>query len=435
MLLIQNAKTLGKYLGKGINSDELFTVNVLIENNLIKTISTALIAGKFDEVINAGGCFLTPGLIDPQVHFREPGGEKKETLETGGRSASRGGFTTVVTMPNTSPTTDNVQVVRDIISKSKELGLVRVLPTGAVTMGLKGEILTDFQALKDAGIIALTDDGKGIQNDEVMFQAMEKAAKYNLAILDHSEDESLSNKGAIHEGEISKKYNVPGIKSESEAVHVKRGCDYSLKTGCHYHVLHISTALSLKYVKEAKAQGANVTCEVSPHHLLLCDEDIKVNDGKLDANFKMNPPLRSAQDREECQKSFINGLIDVIATDHAPHTEDEKSQDITIAPFGIVGLETSFPLLYTNFVKTKKLSLTKLVDMMTIEPAKLFNTKFGQFAEGELADLALFDLENEIEIKAKSFHSKGKNTPFDGWKCFGKPVCTILEGKVVYQAL
>jgi dihydroorotase len=434
MLLLKNLQTLPKYIGK--ESSELIPICLIIKSGKIVQIQESIPDDltEIHEIIDGQNLFVAPGFIDPQVHFREPGGEYKETLESGGKAAARGGFTTVITMPNTNPTTDNPVVLKQIIDKSKQLGLVRVLPTASVTKNLLGLELTDFSALKEAGAVALTDDGKGIQSPEVMKLAMQRAAEVGLAILDHSEDESLSNKGSIHEGAISLKFGVPGIKSESESVHVKRGCEYSMQTGCHFHVLHVSTKNSLKYVRQAKANGANVTCEVSPHHLLLCDEDIKTReDGTLDSNFKMNPPLRGKEDRQACIDAFLDGTIDFVATDHAPHSPQEKARHITEAPFGIVGVETAFELLYTHFVKTDKMSLERLIDMMTINAAKVFNLPYGDIKEGGSADLVIIDLEKSETIDSNTFLSKGKNTPFNDWECFGIPMLTIFNGKVVYR--
>ena len=361
--------------------------------------------------------------------------EYKEDIESGSKAAAKGGFTSVISMPNTTPTADSPEVISNMWKRSIEVGLCDVHPTGAVTMGLKGEELTDFQALKDAGAIALTDDGRGVQKDDLFKEALKQAFNLKLPVLDHSEDESLSNKGAIHLGEISKKYGVKGIDSNSEAVHVERGCQYSADTGGHYHVLHISTERSIKAVRDAKKNGYNVTAEVSPHHLLLCDEDIpEKEDGTLNANWKMNPPLRSAKDRKACQEALLDGTIDAIATDHAPHAPSEKNQDIHKAPFGIIGLETAFPLIYTNFVKTGKLDLSDCIDLMSLKAAALFGLEQGRILEGKRADLSLFDLESKFQVNEDFFASKSKNSPFIGESLYGRTVCTILKGKVVYFA-
>jgi dihydroorotase len=296
--------------------------------------------------------------------------------------------------------------------------------------------LTDFKKLKEAGIIALTDDGKGIQSDELFKKAMIEAHKYDLPILDHSEDEALSNKGAIHLGEVSKQYAIKGIDSRSESVHVERGCRLASETGCHYHVLHISTQESIKYVQEAKKKKSPVTCEVSPHHLLLCDEDIPEKEsGQLDANWKMNPPLRSNQDREACIEALLDGTIDFIATDHAPHSPEEKNRTIELAPFGIIGLETAFPLMYTHFVKTNKITLQKLIELMSLNPSRVFKLKNkGLKVEGD-ADLVLIDLEDKYKIDHDFFYSKSKNSPFIDNEVYGRVKLTMKEGKIVYNDL
>ena len=431
-LYLKNVKTTKYLIGQG--DDDLVTINVLIKAGKIAKISDEEIEHNDIEEIDGKGFFLSPGLCDPQVHFREPGLEYKEDIESGSKAAVKGGFTTVISMPNTSPTADNPETVSYMWNKSKEVGVCRVYPTGAVTLGLKGEELADYAPLIKAGAIALTDDGKGVQSEELFRQAMINAAKLNIPILDHSEDESLSLGGAIHKGEISEKFGIKGIDSNSESVHVKRGCKLSEETGCHYHVLHISTRKSIEYVREAKKKGIKVTAEVSPHHLLLCDEDIPLrSENDLNPNWKMNPPLRSNTDREECVKALLDGTIDAIATDHAPHAPFEKEKHIHDAPFGIIGLETAFPLIYTHFVKTGKITLNKCIDLMSKQAGGLFGLDIGQILEGTVADLALFDIENTTEITENFFASKSKNSPFIGQNLYGATKLTIFEGKVVYK--
>jgi dihydroorotase len=431
-LYLKNVKTTKYLIGQG--DDDLVTINVLIKAGKIAKISDEEIVHNDIEEIDGKGFFLSPGLCDPQVHFREPGLEYKEDIESGSKAAVKGGFTTVISMPNTSPTADNPETVSYMWNKSKEVGVCRVYPTGAVTLGLKGEELADYAPLIKAGAIALTDDGKGVQSEELFRQAMINATKLNIPILDHSEDESLSLGGAIHKGEISEKFGIKGIDSNSESVHVKRGCKLSEETGCHYHVLHISTRKSIEYVREAKKKGIKVTAEVSPHHLLLCDEDIPLrSQNDLNPNWKMNPPLRSNTDREECVKALLDGTIDAIATDHAPHAPFEKEKHIHDAPFGIIGLETAFPLIYTHFVKTGKITLNKCIDLMSKQAGGLFGLEIGQILEGTVADLALFDIENTTEITESFFASKSKNSPFIGQNLYGATKLTIFEGKVVYK--
>lgn len=433
MILIKNAKTLGKYLDQ--NEELVESVYCLVKDGKIAKLGTGDFSEAGAKVVDAKGYFLSPGLVDPQVHFREPGMEYKEDIESGSKAANKGGFTTVISMPNTSPTADTAEVVSRMWKRSQEVGLCRVYPTGALSFGLKGEEITDFKALKEAGAIAITDDGKGVQRDEVFMEALKRAFENQLPVLDHSEDESLSAGGAIHLGEVSKKHGVKGIDAQSEAVHVKRGCEMSGQTGAHYHALHVSTKASFEHIREAKKKGWNVTCEVSPHHLLLCDEDIPLKEnGELDANFKMNPPLRSRIDREASMEALIDGTVDAIATDHAPHSPDEKANPIEKAPFGIIGLETAFPLIYTNFVKAGKLSLTRCIELMSEKAAALFNLNhLGRIEVGAVADLALFDIDNSMEINPEYFRSKSKNSPFIGHKLFGNAKMTIFEGKIVFE--
>jgi dihydroorotase len=432
--LIKNVVTTKHLLGQA--GDDLVSVEVLFENDIIEDVSLGKIQGDFDNQIDGKGLFLSPGLCDPQVHFREPGLEYKEDIESGSRAAVKGGFTTVISMPNTSPTADNKETVNYMWKKSQEVGICRVFPTGAVTIGLEGNELPNFSEMKEAGAIAFTDDGKGVQKDDVFRAAMIEAKKLDMPVLDHSEDESLSLGGAIHKGDIASKYGVKGIDSDSESVHVDRGCKLSAETGGHYHVLHISTTKSINFVREAKKQGIKVTAEVSPHHLLLCDESIpEREEGQLNPNWKMNPPLRSKSDREECVKALLDGTIDAIATDHAPHAPHEKAKPIQEAPFGIIGLETAFPLIYTNFVKTKQLSLNKCIDLMSKQAGGLFGLDMGVIKVGSRADLVLFDLNQEFEVNTEFFASKSQNSPFIGNKLFGETKLTIFEGKTVFDKL
>ena len=434
-LLIKNVKTTNYLLGG--NGEDFLPVNVLIEGGKIKEIlKNDSSLPEATKIIDGKGHFLSPGLCDPQVHFREPGLEYKEDIESGSRAATKGGFTAVISMPNTAPTADNFETIKYMWDKSETVSLCKVYPTGAVTKGLQGKELCDFEEMKKAGAIAFTDDGKGVQNEELFKAAMVEAARLDMPILDHSEDESLSLGGAIHKGEVSTKYGVKGIDSDSESVHVERGCRLSGETGCHYHVLHISTKKSIDYVRAAKAKGFKVTAEVSPHHLLLCDELIPEREpGKLDPNWKMNPPLRSRADRDYCVEALMDGTIDAIATDHAPHAPHEKAEEIHVAPFGIIGLETAFPLVYTKFVKTKKISLNKAIDLMSKNAGALFKLDMGRIKVGATADLAIFDLDGVREIDDSFFFSKSKNSPFKGEKLSGLTKLTLLNGNIVFDEL
>lgn len=430
--LIKNVKTTDYLLGSV--GDKLKLVNVLIDGDTIALISESPIREEAEHIIEGGGYFLSPGLCDPQVHFREPGLEYKEDIESGSKAAVKGGFTAVISMPNTTPVADTSETISFMANKASEVAVCDVYPTGAVTKGLQGKELPDFKAMKAAGAIAFTDDGKGVQQESLFKAAMEQAQKLDMPILDHSEDESLSLGGVIHKGGIASKYGVKGIDARSESVHVARGCRLSGVTGCHYHVLHISTAESIEHVREAKRKGYRVTAEVSPHHLLLCDEDIPEREiGELHSNWKMNPPLRSAQDRAACVEALLDGTIDAIATDHAPHAPHEKAGPIEKAPFGIIGLETAFPLIYTNFVKTGKLSLNKCIDLMSKQAGALFGLDMGSIKVGGVANLAIFDLDNEFKVNENFFASKSKNSPFINYVLFGKTQRTFYRGEEVYK--
>jgi len=374
---------------------------------------------------------VAPGFIDMHVHLREPGFEQKETIETGSRAAARGGFTTIACMPNTRPSLDRPELIRSVLEKAEQAGYARVLCYGAITVRQCGEELTDMAALKKAGIIGVTDDGVGVQESRKMKEAMRLAHSLGLPVVAHCEDNSLAHGGCVHDGEWARRHGLPGIPSEAESIHVGRDILLAEDVGVHYHVCHISAEQSVRLVREAKSRGQKVTAEVTPHHLLLCDEDIP----EPNANWKMNPPLRSRKDQEALIQGLLDGTIDIIATDHAPHTEEEKSWDMAKAPFGIVGLETAFPLLYTHLVlKQGALTLKQLIDLLTIKPAEVFGLPHGRLEEGSPADLTVIDLQRESVIDPKAFLSKGRNTPFAGWKVKGWPVLTLLGGKVTWQA-
>jgi len=402
--------------------------DIRIRENIITEIGEQLQPAG-EEVWDASGQLVTPGFIDLHVHLREPGGEHKETIETGTLAAARGGFTTIAAMPNTRPVPDTAEHLQALNKRIEETAHVRVLPYASITIREAGKELTDFASLKENGAFAFTDDGVGIQQAGMMYEAMKQAAAVGAAVVAHCEDNTLIYGGAVHDGEFASKFGVPGIPSICEAVHIARDVLIAEAAGCHYHVCHISTKESVRTVRDAKKAGIHVTAEVTPHHLLLCDEDIP----GLNTNYKMNPPLRGREDREALIEGLLDGTIDFIATDHAPHTEEEKAAGMKTAPFGIVGLETAFPLLYTNFVKAGIITLKQLVDWMTEKPAKAFNLPFGRLEEGTIADLTIVDLELEKEIDINQFASKGKNTPFSNWKCNGWPTATFVGGKLVWQ--
>lgn len=421
MVLIQNAKML--------EAGTLKQVDVLIQEGKIKSIATQIEPQSEMQIIDAKGHFLSPGFIDVHVHLREPGGEHKETIETGTKAAARGGFTTVCPMPNTKPVPDSVENMRHLQQLIDENAQVRVLPYAAITERQAGKKHVDFEALASEGAFAFTDDGVGVQEAAKMYEAMQQAKAVNKAVIAHCEDNSLIYGGAMHEGKRSEELGIPGIPNICESVQIARDVLLSEATGCHYHVCHVSTKESVRVIRDAKKAGIPVTAEVTPHHLLLTEEDIPGDN----AIYKMNPPLRSVEDRQALIEGLLDGTIDIIATDHAPHAEDEKNQPMTRAPFGIVGSETAFPLLYTHFVKTGEWTLQQLADYITIKPAQVFDLPYGTLKEGAVADLTLINLDEAYEIKAQDFLSKSSNTPFLGEKVYGKTLFTMVDGEIRYE--
>jgi dihydroorotase len=416
--------------GKILNGEgQLVNVEIKIAGEKIVEMGPSLLASQDDEVIDVRGQLVVPGLVDLHVHFREPGGEHKETIETGAWAAAKGGFTTVAAMPNTRPVPDTKEQMEWIQARIKETASVNVLPYAAISIRQLGDTLTDFRALKEAGAFAFTDDGVGVQTAGVMLEAMKRAAKLDMSIVAHCEDNSLINKGSVHEGAFSKKHGLNGIPSVCEAVHIARDVLLAEASGCHYHVCHISTKESVRVVRDAKKAGIRVTAEVTPHHLLLCENDIP----GLDPNYKMNPPLRGKEDQQALIEGLLDGTIDFIATDHAPHTAEEKAEGMQIAPFGIVGLETAFPLLYSHFVEKGIITLKQLVDFLTVKPSEAFNLPFGKLEVGGQADLTIINFDTEEAIDPTTFLSKGKNTPFGGWKCKGWPQLTMVDGKIAWE--
>lgn len=420
-LLIKNGQLL-------TNGNETITTDVYIESGKVVEIGEH-INRDTEGTIDASGLLIAPGFIDLHVHLREPGGEKKETIATGTMAAAKGGFTTIAAMPNTRPVPDTKEQLDRLNARIEETAAVNVLPYASITVRELGEQLTDFKSLKDAGAFAFTDDGVGVQSAAMMLKAMKKAAEVNMAIVAHCEENTLINKGSVHEGVFSKENELNGIPAVCESVHIARDVLLAEAANCHYHVCHISTKESVRVVRDAKRAGIKVTAEVTPHHLLLCDEDIP----GLDTNYKMNPPLRGTADREALIEGILDGTIDFIATDHAPHTAEEKAEGMKLAPFGIVGLETAFPLLYTHFVEKGIFTLKQLVDFFTVKPAEAFGLTSGTIKAGAKADLVFIDLNLSEKINPEQFLSKGRNTPFAGWECKGWPVLTMVNGKIVWS--
>ena len=389
---------------------------------------------KDDFINNSIDCsnfYITPGFADVHVHFREPGFFYKESIKTGSMAGARGGYTHVCTMPNVNPAPadlDSLNIQLDLINKDS---VIHITPYGTITSRGDGRSnLSDMEALAPY-VVGFTDDGKGVQAPELMEKAMIKAKSLNKMIVAHCEDESLLTGGYIHKGEYAKKHNHGTISSESEWVQVQRDVELAKKTGCAYHVCHISTKETVDIIRKAKAEGVDVTCETAPHYLILTDDDLKE-----EGRFKMNPPIRAKEDRAALIKGLQDGTIDMIATDHAPHSIDEKSRGLEKSPFGIVGLEIAFSLMYTHMVKTDLISLEKLFELMCINPRKRFNlpgSKTAYIEDGMDADITILDLERVYTIDSETFLSKGKATPFDKEEVQGLPICTMVGGKVVWQ--
>lgn len=420
MMLLKN--------GVVLHDNKLVGQDVLIENGKIKAIGTDLDADA-EKVIDLRGKLITPGLVDVHVHLREPGFEHKETIETGTLAAARGGFTSISPMPNTNPITDTVERLEHVNKIIEADAHTKVLPYASITEGLKGEQLADFKGLKDAGAFAFTDDGVGVQSADMMFRAMVESAKLDMPIVAHTEENTLIRGGAVHDGITSGRLGIPGIPSVTESVQIARDILLAEAAGCHYHVCHVSTKESVRIIRDAKRAGINVTAEVTPHHLILDETDIT----SKDPNFKMNPPLRGAADKEALIEGLLDGTIDFIATDHAPHHEDEKSVGIETAPFGIVGIENAFQLCFTKLVQTGVMTLQQLVDRMTVAPSRVFGLDMGVLLPGRDADITVIDLDKKYTLDKEAFLSKSKNTPFDGVELTSDIYLTIVDGDIKYQ--
>ena len=421
-ILIKN----GRLINPSENLDKV--MDIFVEDGIIKEKAES-IEKQADTVIDAAGCYVMPGLIDLHVHFRDPGLTYKEDIETGSKAAAKGGFTTVCCMPNTKPVVDNVETVKYIIEKGEKTGLTNVLPVGAVTKNMAGVEITDVEELKKAGICAISEDGKSVMNSGVYRKAMKNAAKANVPVLAHCEDINLVEGGIINLGDKSSELGVKGISNAVEDVIAMRDIMLAKETGATLHLCHCSTKDSVEMVKRAKEEGIKVTAEVCPHHFSMCSDDITSNDG----NFKMNPPLRAREDMEALIKGLQDDIMDVISTDHAPHSAEEKAKDLEHAPFGIVGLETSVALTVTNLVKKGYLTPMQMAAKMSYNPAKVLGIPKGTLDEGKIADITIIDPDKEYTIDVNNFESKGKNTPFDGYKVSGEVEYTILNGKIVYS--
>lgn len=403
--------------------------DVLIDGDRITKVAEK-IEEEADRVIDAEGCFVMPGLIDLHVHFRDPGLEYKENLKTGGRAAVHGGVTTVCAMPNTKPVIDNGVKVREVMERAKRESLTNVIQLGAVTIGQEGKELADIKGMAANGCHAISEDGKSVMNASLYRRGMRIAKEAGVAVFAHCEDITMVEGGVMNAGEKADKLGLKGISNAVEDVIVARDILLAKETGVQLHLCHCSTKDSMRLLKFAKEEGLPVTGEVCPHHFILSTDDIKEDDG----GFKMNPPLRSKEDVEALREGLKNGTVDVIATDHAPHAEAEKNRSMKLASFGIVGLETSAALTYTELVEKGILTPMQMAEKMSYNPAKILGLKEkGSVSEGKIADVFVFDPRREYTIDKHTFLSKGKNSPFHGWKVKGETVCTIVGGRIVYE--
>ena len=402
--------------------------DVLIENGTISAVGPALTAPAGATVIQAKGQLVLPGFVDLHVHFREPGFEYKETIQSGTAAAVAGGFTTVCAMPNTNPVNDNQAVTEFMLERAKAAGNAHLYPIGAITKKSEGKELAEIGDLRRAGCVAISDDGKPVMNSLVMRRAMEYARAFDVPVVDHCEDLHLSEGGCMNEGLVSTELGLPGIPSAAEDVMVARNVSLAELTGARLHLAHISTAGSVRMVREAKARGLKVTAEACPHHFTLTEELTR----GYNTHAKMNPPLRTMQDVQAIKEGLRDGTIDVIATDHAPHATQEKQQEFTEAPFGIVGLETALSLPLA-LVDEGVLTLESAVDKLATAPAKAFSLNAGTLAVGAPADVAIVDPNREWQVDPSRFRSKSRNTPFAGWKVKGRVTTTIVSGRVVFE--
>ena len=424
MLLIKN----GRVLDPASHTDAL--KDVLLKDGRIKEIAPA---GKLSvdsgvEAFDASGLIVAPGFIDMHVHLREPGQENSETIETGTLAAARGGFTAVCCMPNTRPVNDNASITRFIVDRAKVHGHVRVWPIGAASVGSKGESISDIAAMREAGIVAVSDDGKPIATAKLARQIMDYCRTLELPVIEHAEDVSLAAGASMREGVASTRLGLPGMPAAAESVCVARDVQIAELTGARLHIAHLSAKSSLEQVRFAKQHGLHVTCEVTPHHFTLIDEDVT-----YDSRFKMNPPLAAREDREALLQGLADGTVDAIATDHAPHEPAIKDVEFDRAPFGILGFETAVGLALEQLVHAGKIKLMRMVELFTCGPARVLG-KERKLAAGEPADITIFSLDSPWTYRVKESASKSRNSPFDGRTFKGGPVVTIVGGKIVHRA-
>jgi len=424
-LLLKNVHVVDPVAGRNGRFD------ILVENGVVARVGRDLPADSARVVELPAGCVVTPGLIDIHVHLREPGQEHKETIATGTQSAVAGGFTAVACMPNTDPINDSAAVTQFILKRAADVGVARVYPIGAVSIGQKGEQLAEIGDLRNAGCVAITDDGRPVSTSLLMRRALEYASMFGIPVIDHCEDPSLKEGGSAHEGKVAAMLGIKGIPNAAESIWVERDISIAEMTDGHIHIAHMSARQSLRAVRAGKDRGIKVTAEVTPHHFVLTDEALR-SGGGYDTNTKMNPPLREAADRDAMIEGLRDGSIDVIATDHAPHHADEKALEFDRAPFGIVGLETAVPLCFDRLVHAGVIGLPRLIELLSANPARVLGLPGGTIREGEAADLTILSPDTPVTIEARSLRSKSKNTPFDGWTLKGAVAATIVGGRTAY---
>ena len=416
----------GTVIDYASNTNEKF--DVLISDNKIEKIEKNIEVTSADEVIDCTDLFIMPGMIDMHCHLREPGGEHKETIETGCHSAVKGGFTTICPMPNTKPTPDSAIVLEKIINEAKRVGLCNVLPFSSVTKGEEGKELVDFKEQKLAGAIAFSDDGRPVENARMIRDAMIKANEIGSFISEHCEEKSVSS-GAINAGKVAEKLGVEGVLPEAEEIMASRDIVIAETNNLHTHICHISTQTSVNMIRDAKKRGVKVTCETCPHYYSFTEDEVLISG----VNAKMNPPLRTEKDRQAIIQGLKDGTIDAIITDHAPHTEEEKAKGLATAPNGIIGFETALAATITNLIKPGLLNYMDMVRVMSYTPAKILGINRGKIKDGEIADLTIFDPNKEYVYSKESIVSKSKNTPWIGKKLIGEVEYTICNGKVAYS--
>jgi dihydroorotase len=382
-------------------------------------------------VIDVSGMYVMPGLIDMHVHLREPGQEYKETIETGARAAVAGGFTSIACMPNTDPVNDCEAITRYILEKARQANLANIYPVGAITKGSDGKELAEIGEMVSSGAVAISDDGKPVKNNQIMRRAMEYSRIFDVPVLDHCEDCDLAAHGVMNEGAVSTELGLRGMHAAAEELDVIRDIMLSRLTGARIHICHISCEESLNAVRDAKAQGLKVTCEVAPHHFTLTDENVRT----YDPNYRMNPPLRTGNDVETMISGLADGSIDCIATDHAPHAQIDKDLTFEEAANGVIGLETSVPLVWEHLVRKDVISISRMVELMSLNPSRILGLNRGTLKVGSVADVTVIDPEKEVTVDASKFESKSRNCPFDGWQLRGAPVLTIVTGRVVWNRL